>query len=83
MNILSFENFPFLNDYTEGFMNPWDEDPNFPLPGEAITKEQVEWFYNFILGEISEADSWGIEKDGNLDALRQEIHDWQMKHATV
>lgn len=81
--ILSFENFPFLNDYTEGFMNPWDEDPNFPLPGEEISEEQVKWFHGFILGEISEADSWGIEKDGNLDALRQEIHDWQMKHATA
>jgi len=28
--ILSFENFPVLNDYTEGFMNPWDEDSDFP-----------------------------------------------------
>ena len=58
--ILSFENFPILADYTEGFMNPWDEDEGFPLPGEQISEEQVEWFHNFILGEMNTLLGYGI-----------------------
>jgi hypothetical protein len=81
--ILSFENFPILNDYTEGFMNPWDEDPDFPLPGEVISEEQVKWFHNFILGEIGSATASTIEDGEDLDELRQEIELWRQEHATV
>ena len=81
--ILSFENFPILNDYTEGFMNPWDEDPDFPLPGEVISEEQVKWFHNFILGEIGSATASTIEDDEVLDELRQEIELWCQEHATA
>jgi len=79
---LSF-NYPILADYVEGYMNPWDEDPNFPLPGEVITKEQVEWFYNFIISEIAAAVAVTIEDDEVLDELRQEIELWCQDHATV
>jgi len=79
---LSF-NYPILADYVEGYMNPWDEDPNFPLPGEVITKEQVEWFYNFIISEIAAAVAGTIEDDEVLDELRQEIELWCQDHATV
>ena len=81
--MLSFENFPILADYVEGFMNPWDEDEGFPLPGEQISGGQVEWFYNFIIGEIAAATPGTIEDDEVLDELRQEIELWQKKHATV
>ena len=81
--ILSFENFPILNDYTEGFMNPWDEDPDFPLPGEVISGEQVKWFHSFILGEIGSATASTIEDNEALDELRQEIELWRQEHATV
>ena len=81
--ILSFENFPILADYTEGFMNPWDEDEGFPLPGEQISEEQVEWFHNFILGEINAAIARTIEDDEVLDELRQEIELWRIEHATA
>jgi hypothetical protein len=81
--ILSFENFPILNDYTEGFMNPWDEDPDFPLPGEVISEEQVKWFHNFILGEIGSATASTNEDGVDLDELRQEIELWRQEHATV
>ena len=81
--ILSFENFPILADYVEGFMNPWDEDEGFPLPGEQISEEQVEWFHSFILGEIATATAGTIGMDRVLDELRQEIELWQKKHATV
>ena len=81
--ILSFENFPILADYVEGFMNPWDEDEGFPLPGEQISEEQVEWFHSFILGEIAAATAGTIGMDRVLDELRQEIELWQKKHATV
>ena len=80
---LSFENFPILADYVEGYMNPWDEDEDFPLPGESISEEQVKWFYNFILGEIAAAVAGTIEDDEVLDKLRQEIEFWRQKHATV
>jgi len=80
---LSFENFPILADYVEGYMNPWDEDEDFPLPGESISEEQVKWFYNFILGEIAAAVAGTIEDDEVLDELRQEIEFWRLKHATV
>ena len=80
--ILSFENFPILADYVEGYMNPWDEDPDFPLPGEVISGEQVKWFHNFILGEIGMAIAGTIEDDEVLDALRQEIHYWCQEHST-
>jgi hypothetical protein len=81
--ILSFENFPILADYVEGYMNPWDEDPDFPLPGKSITKEQVKWFHNFILGEIGSATASTIEDDEVLDELRQEIELWCQEHATA
>ena len=81
--ILSFENFPILADYVEGYMNPWDEDPDFPLPGEEISEEQVKWFHNFILGEIGSATAGTIEDDEVLDELRQEIELWRQEHATV
>ena len=81
--ILSFENFPILADYVEGFMNPWDEDEGFPLPGEQISGDQVEWFYNFILGEIAAAIAGTIEDDEVLDELRQEIELWRQEHATA
>lgn len=81
--ILSFENFPILADYVEGFMNPWDEDPDFPLPDEEISEEQVEWFHNFILGEIAAATPGTIEDDEVLDELRQEIELWRIEHATA
>ena len=81
--ILSFENFPILADYVEGFMNPWDEDPDFPLPDEEISEEQVEWFHNFILGEIAAATPGTIEDDEVLDELRQEIELWRQEHATA
>jgi len=80
---LSFENFPVLYDYTEGFMNPWDEDSDFPLPGEVISGDQVEWFYNFIISEIAAAVTGTIEDDEVLDELRQEIELWRQEHATV
>ena len=80
---LSFENFPILADYVEGFMNPWDEDPGFPLPDEEISEEQVEWFYNFILSEINAATAGTIEDDEVLDELRQEIVFWRQEHATA
>jgi hypothetical protein len=79
---LSF-NYPILADYVEGYMNPWDEDPNFPLPGEVITKEQVKWFYSFILSEIAAAVAGTIEDDEFLAELRQEIELWRQDHATV
>ena len=81
--ILSFENLPILTDYVECYMNPWDEDEGFPLPGEAISEEQVKWFHSFILGEIAAANPGTIEDDEVLDELRQEIELWQKKHATV
>ena len=81
--ILSFENFPILADYVEGFMNPWDEDEGFPLPGEQISGGQVEWFYNFIIGEIAAAIAGTIEDDEVLDELRQEIELWRQEHATA
>ena len=81
--ILSFENFPILADYVEGFMKPWDEDPDFPLPDEEISEEQVEWFHNFILGEIAAATPGTIEDDEVLDELRQEIELWRIEHATA
>jgi hypothetical protein len=81
--ILSFENFPILADYVEGYMNPWDEEPDFPLPGEEISEEQVKWFHNFILGEIGSATASTIEDDEVLDELRQEIELWRQEHATV
>ena len=79
--ILAFENFPILADYVEGFMNPWDEDEGFPLPGEQISGGQVEWFYNFIIGEIAAAIAGTIEDDEVLDELRQEIELWRQEHA--
>ena len=79
--ILSFENFPILADYVEGFMNPWDEDEGFPLPGEQISGDQVEWLYNFIIGEIAAAIAGTIEDDEVLDELRQEIELWRQEHA--
>jgi hypothetical protein len=79
---LSF-NYPILADYVEGYMNPWDEDPNFPLPGEVITKEQVKWFHSFILSEIAAAVTGTIEDDEVLDELRQEIELWCQEHATA
>ena len=79
--ILAFENFPILADYVEGFMNPWDEDEGFPLPDEEISEEQVEWFHNFILGEIAAATPGTIEDDEVLDELRQEIELWRIEHA--
>ena len=81
--MLSFENFPILADYVEGFMNPWDEDEGFPLPGEQISGGQVEWFYNFIIGEIAAAIAGTIEDDEVLDELRQEIELWRQEHATA
>ena len=81
--ILSFENFPILADYVEGFMNPWDEDPDFPLPDEEISEEQVEWFYNFILSEIAAAHTWTLEEQEVIDQLRQEIELWRQEHATA
>ena len=81
--ILAFENFPILADYVEGFMNPWDEDEGFPLPGEQISGGQVEWFYNFIIGEIAAAIAGTIEDDEVLDELRQEIELWRQEHATA
>ena len=81
--ILAFENFPILADYVEGFMNPWDEDEGFPLPGEQISGGQVEWFYNFIIGEIAAAIAGTIEDDEVLDELRQEIELWRIEHATA
>ena len=81
--MLSFENFPILADYVEGFMNPWDEDPDFPLPDEEISEEQVEWFHNLILGEIAAATPGTIEDDEVLDELRQEIELWRIEHATA
>ena len=81
--ILSFENFPILADYVEGFMNPWDEDPDFPLPDEEISEEQVEWFHSFILGEIAAATAGTIGMDRVLDELRQEIELWRIEHATA
>jgi hypothetical protein len=81
--ILTFKNFPILADYVEGYMNPWDEDPDFPLPGEEISEEQIEWFYNFILSEINAAHTWTLEDDEVIDALRQEIVFWRQEHATA
>ena len=81
--ILSFENFPILADYVEGFMNPWDEDEGFPLPGEQISGGQVVWFYIFIIGEIAAAIAGTIEDDEVLDELRQEIELWRIEHATA
>ena len=83
MNILSFENFPILADYVEGFMNPWDEDPDFPLPGEEISEEQVEWFHGFVLSEIAAAHTWTLEEQEVIDQLRQEIELWRIEHATA
>ena len=79
---LSFERFPVLNDYTEGFMNPWDEDPDFPLPGEEISGDQVTWFYNFILDEMAAAHLT-LEDDEVLSELRIEIELWRIEHATA
>ena len=81
--ILSFENFPILADYVEGYMNPWDEDPYFPLPGEVISGEQVKWFHSFILSEIAAEIAGTIEDDEVFDELRQEIELWCQEHATV
>ena len=81
--ILSIENFPILADYVEGYMNPWDEDPDFTLPGEEISEEQVKWFHSFILSEIAAAIAGTIEDDEVLDELRQEIELWRQEHATV
>ena len=81
--ILSFENFPILADYVEGFMNPWDEDEGYPLPGEQISEDQVEWFHSFILGEIAAATAGTIGMDRVLDELRQEIELWRQEHATA
>ena len=64
-------------------MNPWDEDEGFPLPGEQISGGQVEWFYNFIIGEIAAATPGTIEDDEVLDELRQEIELWRQEHATA
>ncbi len=80
--ILSFKNYTILADYVEGYMNPWDEDPNFPHPGESISREQVTWFYGFVLSEIAAAIPSTIEDDEVLDALRQEIEFWRIEHAT-
>ena len=80
---LSFENFPILADYVEGFMNPWDEDPDFPLPGEEISEEQATWFYNFILDEMAAAHTWTLEEQEVIDQLRQEIELWRQDHATA
>jgi hypothetical protein len=64
-------------------MNPWDEDPDFPLPGEEISEEQVKWFHSFVLGEIRSAVAAYLEEDEVLDELRQEIELWRQEHATV
>ena len=79
--ILDFTSFPVLNDNLN-YMNPWDEDEDFPLPGDEVTQEQAVWFHGFILRSIDDSHPETTEDHEILKEIRKEVDEWLATHAT-